>query len=94
MIIMRDNIATARKYPTIETNTSYSFGLDDQEFVVAFNTDNPSDFLDLVNELRPTDSSAYTESETPIFTCIAASVERALNALDGVSVAAVEPAVR
>jgi chlorite dismutase len=40
-------------------------------------------FLDLVNELRPTESSAYTERETPIFTCVAMSARRALDALDG-----------
>jgi chlorite dismutase len=40
-------------------------------------------FLDLVNELRPTESSEYTERETPIFTCLAMSVAKALDALDG-----------
>jgi chlorite dismutase len=83
MRVMRDHIAVARRFTGIETNTSYSFGLDDQEFVVAFDADDPAEFLDLVQELRATESSAYTESETPIFTCISASVERALDALDG-----------
>ena len=46
----------------------------------------PGEFLDLVQELRGTESSSYTESETPIFTCISASVERALGALDGESI--------
>jgi chlorite dismutase len=81
--IMRDHIAVARRFTGIETNTAYSFGLDDQEFVVAFDADEPSEFLDLVQELRATESSAYTESETPIFTCISVSAERALDALDG-----------
>ena len=81
--VMRDHIAVARRFTGIETNTAYSFGLDDQEFVVAFDADDPSEFLDLVQELRATESSAYTESETPIFTCISASLERALDALDG-----------
>jgi chlorite dismutase len=81
--IMRDHIAVARQFPGIETNTAYSFGLDDQEFVVAFDVDEPAEFLDLVQELRATESSAYTESETPIFTCLRLSVERALDALDG-----------
>jgi chlorite dismutase len=88
MRIMRDHIEVARRFPGIETNTAYSFGLDDQEFVVAFDTDDPAEFLDLVQELRATESSAYTESETPIFTCIRSSVERALDALDGEAVRA------
>jgi chlorite dismutase len=83
MRIMRGHIEVGRRYGSIEINTAYSFGLDDQEFVVSFNADDPGEFLDLVQELRGTESSAYTESETPIFTCISASVERALDALDG-----------
>ena len=86
--IMRAHIETGRRHGTIEINTAYSFGIDDQEFVVSFNTDDPAEFLDLVHELRGTESSSYTESETPIFTCISGSVERALDALDGERVAA------
>jgi chlorite dismutase len=89
--IMRGHIETGRRYGSIEINTSYSFGLDDQEFVVSFNADDPGEFLDLVQELRGTESSAYTLSETPIFTCISASVERALDALGGETVTAGTP---
>jgi chlorite dismutase len=87
MRIMRSHIEVGRRYGSIEINTAYSFGIDDQEFVVSFNADDPGEFLDLVQELRGTESSAYTASETPIFTCISASVERALDALDGETVA-------
>jgi chlorite dismutase len=90
--IMRDHIAVARRFTGIETNTAYSFGLDDQEFVVAFDADDPAEFLDLVQELRTTESSAYTAAETPIFTCISASPERALDALDGEALGAVPAA--
>ena len=38
----------------MKLNTTYSFGLDDYEFVVAFETDEPSDFLDTVQDLRET----------------------------------------
>lgn len=86
MRIMREHIAVARRYSGISTNTAYSFGLDDQEFVVAFDADDPMQFMDLVQDLRATESSAFTESETPIFTCIHSSVERALDALDGEAV--------
>jgi chlorite dismutase len=81
--VMQEHIRIGREYPQIDLNTSYSFGLDDQEFVVAFETDRPQDFLDLVQRLRTTEASAYTKRDTPTFTCVACSVERALNALDG-----------
>ena len=91
MRVMRGHIETGRRYPNIEINTAYSYGLDDQEFVVSFNADEPGEFLDLVQELRSTESSSYTESETPIFTCISASLERALDALDGEHAARASP---
>ncbi len=81
--IMKSHIEVGRRYPEITINTTYSFGLDDQEFVVCFEGDDPGMFLDLVNELRPTESSEYTERETPIFTCVAMSIGKALDALDG-----------
>ncbi len=81
--IMSGHIEIGRRYPEITINTAYSFGLDDQEFVVSFEADDPGEFLDLVHELRGSESSSYTLRDTPIFTCIAMSVGKALDALDG-----------
>lgn len=69
--IMADHFRIGHKYPSIKINTGYSFGLDDQEFVVAFEGDEPAEFLDLVEELRSSEASKYTERETPTFTCAA-----------------------
>jgi chlorite dismutase len=79
--IMRDHFRVGHKYPSVKIHTAYSFGLDDQEFVLSFESDEPLDFLDLVMELRSTESSKYTERETPIFTCIRSTPEQMLDAL-------------
>jgi chlorite dismutase/nitrite reductase/ring-hydroxylating ferredoxin subunit len=81
--MMDEHIKIGRKYPSVKLNTTYSFGLDDQEFVVSFETDEPADFLDLVMELREAKTSVYTQRDTPIFTCIAMGVEETLDTLDG-----------
>jgi chlorite dismutase len=81
--IMQGHIAIGREYPQVDNHTTYSFGLDDQEFVVAFDTDDAGAFLDLVQRLRTTEASAYTLRDTPSFTCLRVSLERALGALDG-----------
>jgi chlorite dismutase len=78
---MDEHIRVGHEFPRVKINTSYSFGLDDQEFVVAFETDYPADFLDLVERLRGGEASAYTERETPIFTCVAGSIEEVLELL-------------
>jgi chlorite dismutase len=86
--IMQEHIKVGREYPGVDNHTTYSFGLDDQEFVVAFDTDDVGTFLDLVQRLRTTEASRYTVRDTPSFTCIAMSLQRALNALDGEPVGA------
>ena len=75
---MDEHIRVGHEFPRVKINTSYSFGLDDQEFVVAFESDYPGDFLDLVERLRGGEASAYTERETPIFTCVAGSFPEVL----------------
>jgi chlorite dismutase len=89
--IMAAHFAVGHRYPDIRIHTGYSFGIDDQEFVVAFEVPDVRRFLALVSELRETESSAYTERETPIFVGTAMPLARALDLVDGavVRVAAV-----
>ncbi len=67
--MMDEHIRVGSKYRSVKLHTTYSFGLDDHEFVVAFETDEPSDFLDLVQELRESKASRYTLRDTPMYTC-------------------------
>jgi len=89
--IMDEHIEVGRKFPSVRLNTTYSFGLDDYEFIVAFETDEPADFLDLVQELRETESSRYTLQDTPLFTCINTRLDEALDALGGPPIARALP---
>jgi len=81
--IMGAHFKTGHKYPGVKIHTGYSFGIDDQEFVVAFEGESVSEFLDLVEELRGSESSAYTERDVPIFTCVKMPVDQILDQLDG-----------
>lgn len=67
--VMAEHIAIGHAYPEIKINTTYSYGLDDQEFVVAFEGDSPGQFLALVKDLRGSESTSFTEFDTPMFTC-------------------------
>jgi chlorite dismutase len=78
---MSEHIATGHRYPGVKINTTYSFGLDDQEFVVAFESDSVADFLDLVQEMRESEASTHTVRDVPSFTCIAMDVDEVLAAL-------------
>jgi chlorite dismutase len=79
--IMNEHIAIGHKYPRVKINTTYSFGLDNQDFVVAFESDTADEFLDLVQELRETESSKYTVRDTPMYTCRRSTIEEILDTL-------------
>ena len=79
--MMEEHIRIGSKYRSVKLHTTYSFGLDDQEFVVAFETDEPSDFLDLVQELRETKASSFTLRDTPMFTCRQRTLAECLDAI-------------
>ncbi len=81
--MMDEHIQVGNKYPSVRLHTTYSFGLDDQEFVVAFETDKPQDFLDLVMALRETKGSTFTLRDTPIFTGVAKPFPEILQDIGG-----------
>ena len=82
--IMAEHIRAGHRFPSVQIHTGYSFGLDDMEFILAFEADRPADFLDHVRELRSTEASRYTALETPIFTGILVPPARMLELANGV----------
>jgi chlorite dismutase len=83
---MDEHIRIGREeFPGIHNHTTYSFGIDDQEFMTAFECDEPADFMHLMLRLRDSEASRYTERDTPIFVGRHVAVREALAALDGAS---------
>jgi chlorite dismutase len=80
---MQEHAAVGSRFVTITNHTTYSFGIDDQEFMTAFECENPSDFLQLMMTLRETEASRYTERDTPIFVGTAQELPEILDSLDG-----------
>lgn len=79
--MMDEHIFASGPFKGIRLNTSYSYGIDDQEFIVAFDSDYPQEFVDLVGRLRYTEASLYTHRDTPMFTCLKRSIEQILHDL-------------
>ena len=80
---MREHAEIGSRFATITNHTTYSFGIDDQEFMTAFECEEPADFLELMMTLRETEASRYTERDVPIFVGEAAEIRAILNSLDG-----------
>jgi chlorite dismutase len=76
--MMDEHIAVSAPFKGVHLNTSYSYGIDDQDFVVAFDSDYPQEFVDLVGRLRYTEASVYTQRDTPMFACAKASIDAIL----------------
>ncbi|MGD2107257.1 MAG: chlorite dismutase family protein [Nitrosopumilaceae archaeon] len=68
--MMDEHIDVSQKYPDVVLNTTYSFGLDDQDFMLAFETDDLRDFQNLIMDLRETKVSAYVKVDTPMIICV------------------------
>jgi len=64
--IMNEHMRVGRGYPAVRQALAYSFGLDDQDFIVAYETDDLVVFGELVRELRGTESRRSTVRDTPI----------------------------
>ena len=85
---MEEHIRIGREeFPGITNHTTYSFGIDDQEFMTAFECDEPADFMHLMLRLRESEASRYTERDTPIFVGQQLDIRAVLDRLDGTSVA-------
>ena len=82
---MDEHIRIGREeFPGIFNHTTYSFGIDDAEFMTAFECEEPADFMHLMLRLRDSEASAYTERDTPIFVGQHMPIRAALDRLDGV----------
>jgi chlorite dismutase len=80
---MDEHIRIGAEFPSIHNHTTYSFGIDDQEFMTAFECDEPADFMHLMLTLRESEASRYTERDTPIFVGQHLPIRAALDVLDG-----------
>ena len=80
---MREHMEIGARFVTITNHTTYSFGIDDQEFMTAFECEEPADFMQLMLTLRETEASRYTERDTPIFVGQSVDIRAAVDALDG-----------
>lgn len=79
--LMGGHVMIGKKYPQIQQVLLYSYGIDDSEFIVSYEMDDLSKFQSLVMELRSDKVREYTAKDTPIFTCIYKTPEKALEFL-------------
>lgn len=73
--MMEEHIAVGRRFPEVRLNTSYSFGIDDQDFTLAFETNDLILFQDLIVQLRETRVSEYVTKDTPMIVCVYKAIQ-------------------
>jgi chlorite dismutase len=77
--MMNEHIRIGKQHEDISQLLLYSFGLQNQEFVVVYETDDLAQFSGLVNELRDTEARRFTLRDTPLHTAIYHPAEETLN---------------
>jgi chlorite dismutase len=77
--MMNEHMRIGHDYADIPQVLLYSTGLDDQEFVVAYETEDLPRFSALVTDLRNTEARRYTLKDTPILTGIRRDMPEALS---------------
>jgi chlorite dismutase len=68
--IVQEQIKAAQEFSRVRMNTIYSFGLDDNEFVIALETDHPEDLVDMSMRLREVENSLFMLRDIPRLTCL------------------------
>ena len=77
--MMFEHIKIGKQYPDITQLLLYSTGLQDQEFVVVYETADLLKFSQLVTELRSTQGRPYTLRDTPLHTAVRMADDAALD---------------
>lgn len=68
--MMEQHIEVGQKYPEVILNTTYSFGIHDEDFMLAFECDDLREFQNLIMDLRETLVSRYVAVDTPMIVCV------------------------
>lgn len=68
--MMNEHIRIGKQFTDIKQLLLYSFGLQDQEFVVVYETEDLELFSKLVYDLRDTEARIYTKADTPLHTAV------------------------
>jgi len=68
--IMDEHIGISKKHPQVVLNTTYSFGIHDQDFMLAFEVDDIRDFQNLIMELRESEVSKYVQNDIPMIVSV------------------------
>ena len=79
--MMKEHINVGKEFPQIRLNTSYSFGISDQDFMLAFETNNLSMFQNLIMDLRETEVSKYIIKDIPMIPCVLKDMNEIIKSL-------------
>ena len=79
--VVNEYIDVIAEFPRVRMNTLYSFGIDDQEFVLVFESDYPGDIIDLKMRLRETENATYIQQDSPVFTGVQCTTDEMLERL-------------
>ncbi len=81
--LMQGHITAGRAFPEVLIHTGYSFGIDDQDFYLAFETDSVGEFQSLLMTMRELPITVHTQRDTPMYVGLRRTAEELVNELLG-----------
>jgi chlorite dismutase len=76
--IVAEQMKAAQEFRSVSMNSVYSFGLDDNEFVIALETDRPEDLVEMAMRLREVENSIFMLRDVPRLTALKVTPEEML----------------
>ena len=79
--MLREHGVIGREYPDVLANTTSAFGLNDWEWILAFEADELDRLVDCIRRLRDAQARRFTKEEIPFVTGVRKGVRAALGDL-------------
>jgi chlorite dismutase len=73
--MVTENIELMHEFASLKLHVAYSYGVDEQDYVMAFESDRAEQMTDFAQRLRENDSNSFVARNTPVFTCVRVSPE-------------------
>ncbi len=73
--MVNELIKLSSEFPHTRLNVAYSFGIDEQDFIISVETDSPDEYQERMMQAKEIDISPFTERDQPKFTCVRVSIE-------------------
>jgi chlorite dismutase len=68
--MVNENVGLMHEFPSLKLHVAYSYGVDNQDYVMAFESDHAEQMMDFAHRMRENDSNSFVARDQPVFLCV------------------------